>query len=59
MTQTLKNELLPVLQQIERDKGIKKEDILHMIEQALVSAYRKHAGQQIPFPRNHKFLIVE
>jgi transcription termination/antitermination protein NusA len=47
MTQLLKNELLPVLQQIERDKGIKKEDILHMIEQALVSAYRKHAGQMV------------
>ncbi|HRY28699.1 MAG TPA: transcription termination factor NusA [Elusimicrobiota bacterium] len=47
MTQILKNELMPVLEQIERDKGIKKEDILHMIEQALVSAYRKHVGQQV------------
>jgi len=47
MTQPLKSELLPVLEQIERDKGLKKEDILHMIEQALVSAYRKHAGQQV------------
>jgi N utilization substance protein A len=42
-----KNELLPVLEQIERDKGIPKQEILHMIEQALVSAYRKHAGQQV------------
>ncbi|MBI4397432.1 MAG: transcription termination/antitermination protein NusA [Elusimicrobia bacterium] len=46
MEQT-KSELIPVLEQIERDKGIKKEDILHMIEQALVSAYRKHAGQMV------------
>ncbi len=45
--QAIKNELLPVLEQIERDKGIPKQDILHMIEQALVSAYRKHAGQQV------------
>ena len=30
-----KSELLPVLEQIERDKGIKKDDILKMIEQAL------------------------
>lgn len=47
MAQQIKNELLPVLEQIERDKGLKKEDILHMIEQALVSAYRKHAGQMV------------
>jgi len=47
MAQINKGELLPIMEQIERDKGIKKEDILHMIEQALVSAYRKHAGQQV------------
>ncbi len=47
MGQINKSELLPIIEQIERDKGIKKEDILHMIEQALVSAYRKHAGQQV------------
>src|SRR5438552_8639420 len=40
-----KNELMPVLEQIERDKGIKKDDILHMIEQAVVSAYKKHSGK--------------
>lgn len=38
-------ELLPVLEQIERDKGIKKEEILKMIESALVSAFRKHSGR--------------
>lgn len=47
MAQINKSELLPIMEQIERDKGIKKEDILHMIEQALVSAYRKHAGMQV------------
>jgi len=42
-----KGELIPVLEQIERDKGIKKEDILKMIEQALVSAYKKHSGRMV------------
>lgn len=42
-----KGELLPVLEQIERDKGIKKDDILRMIEQALISAYRKHSGKLV------------
>lgn len=34
-----------MLDQLEREKGIKKEEILQMIEQAMVSAYRKHAGE--------------
>jgi transcription termination/antitermination protein NusA len=34
-----------VLDQFEREKGIKKDEILKMIEQAMVSAYRKHAGE--------------
>lgn len=42
-----KTELLVVLEQIEKDKGIKKEDILHVIENALVSAYKKHAGKNV------------
>ena len=42
-----KSELLPVLEQIERDKGIKKDEILKMIEQALVSAYKKHSGKMV------------
>ena len=42
---TQKNSLIPVLDQIERDKGVKKEDILKMIESSLVSAYRKHYGK--------------
>ncbi|MFH1378667.1 MAG: transcription termination factor NusA [bacterium] len=40
-----KGELMPVLEQIERDKGIKKEEILAMIENAVVSAYKKHSGK--------------
>ena len=39
--------LLNVLDQIEREKGIKKDDILRMIEQAMVSAYRKHTGEPV------------
>jgi N utilization substance protein A len=42
-----KSELISALEQIEKDQGIPKEEILHMVEQALVSAYRKHAGQQV------------
>jgi N utilization substance protein A len=42
-----KSELVPVLEQIERDKGIKKDDILRMIEQAVVSAYKKHSGKMV------------
>src|SRR5258708_30828562 len=38
---------MPVLEQIERDKGIKKDDILRMIEQAVVSAYKKHSGKMV------------
>jgi N utilization substance protein A len=42
-----KSELIPVLEQIERDKGIKKDEILKMIEQAIVSAYKKHSGKMV------------
>lgn len=44
-----KTELLPILEQIEREKGIKKEGILKLIESALVSAYRKHVGKNVKF----------
>ena len=43
----MKGELLPVLEQIEKEKSIKKEEILHVIEGALASAYRKHAGKNV------------
>lgn len=42
-----KSGLAHVLDQMEREKGIKKEEIIRMIEQALVSAYRKHAGETV------------
>jgi len=44
-----KKELLPILEQIEREKGLKKEGILKVIESALISAYRKHAGKNARF----------
>lgn len=42
-----KSELLLALEQIEKDKGIKKEEILQVIENALVSAYKKHVGKSV------------
>lgn len=42
-----KNDLLSALEQIERDKGIKRDEILHMVEQAIVSAYKKHSGKMV------------
>jgi N utilization substance protein A len=42
-----KSELMLVLEQIEKDKGIKREDILRVIENALVSAYKKHVGKNV------------
>jgi len=42
-----KSELLVILEQIEKDKKIKKEDILIVIENALISAYKKHVGKNV------------
>jgi N utilization substance protein A len=42
-----KSELLIALEQIEKDKKIKTEDILAVIENALVSAYKKHVGKNV------------
>ncbi|MDR0820530.1 MAG: transcription termination factor NusA [Endomicrobium sp.] len=42
-----KGELLIALEQIEKDKKIKREDILAVIENALVSAYKKHVGKNV------------
>ncbi|MFH1541118.1 MAG: transcription termination factor NusA [Elusimicrobiota bacterium] len=39
-------EFLPILEQIEREKGIKKADLLKTIEIALMSAFRKHEGNK-------------
>ncbi|MDR1400854.1 MAG: transcription termination factor NusA [Endomicrobium sp.] len=40
-----KGEILIALEQIEKDKKLKREDILTTIESALVSAYKKHVGK--------------
>ncbi|MCL2389640.1 MAG: transcription termination factor NusA [Elusimicrobia bacterium] len=42
-----KSELLIALEQIEKDKKIPKEEILSVIENALVSAYKKHVGKNV------------
>ncbi|MDR2425963.1 MAG: transcription termination factor NusA [Endomicrobium sp.] len=42
-----KGELLMALEQIEKDKKIRKEDILSVIENALISAYKKHVGRNV------------
>ncbi|MDR1417579.1 MAG: transcription termination factor NusA [Endomicrobium sp.] len=47
-----KPELLMALEQIEKDKKIKKEEILNVIENALVSAYRKHVGKNVNVEAN-------
>jgi N utilization substance protein A len=40
-----KSELIIVLEQIEREKGIPKNEILQMIESAVVSSLRKYVGK--------------
>ncbi len=40
----LEGELVGVFEQIEREKGIPKQELLVMIESALSSAFRKHSG---------------
>ncbi|MDR2676780.1 MAG: transcription termination factor NusA [Endomicrobium sp.] len=42
-----KSELLMALDQIEKDKNIKRKDILNVIENALISAYKKHVGKNV------------
>ncbi|MBN1622595.1 MAG: transcription termination/antitermination protein NusA [Endomicrobiales bacterium] len=42
-----KNEIVIALEQIEKDKGIQKDEILRVIENALVSAYKKHVGKNV------------
>lgn len=43
---TTKSELILALEQIEREKGIKVDEILKMIEGAVVSSLRKHVGEE-------------
>ncbi|MCB4792390.1 MAG: transcription termination factor NusA [Elusimicrobia bacterium] len=42
-----KSEMILALEQIEKDKGIPKGDIIKVIENALVSAYKKHVGKDV------------
>ncbi|MBI5622613.1 MAG: transcription termination/antitermination protein NusA [Elusimicrobia bacterium] len=42
---TGKSELILALEQIEREKGIRKDEILKMIEGAMISSLRKHVGK--------------
>ncbi|MFA6092839.1 MAG: transcription termination factor NusA [Elusimicrobiota bacterium] len=42
---TQKSELILALEQIEREKGVRKEDVLAMIEGAIASALKKHLGR--------------
>jgi N utilization substance protein A len=43
----MSSELLTALETIQKEKKIPKEDILHVIENALVSAYKKHVGKNV------------
>ncbi|MBN2407160.1 MAG: transcription termination/antitermination protein NusA [Elusimicrobia bacterium] len=42
----LKSNLKPVLEQIEKEKGISKEEVALMVENALKSAFKKHAVEK-------------
>ncbi|MDR1928476.1 MAG: transcription termination factor NusA [Endomicrobium sp.] len=41
------DEFSMILTQIEKDKNIKKQDILTVIKNALISAYKKHVGKNV------------
>ncbi|GAB1401212.1 transcription termination factor NusA [Elusimicrobiota bacterium] len=43
----MSSELLTALETIQKEKKIPKEEILHVIENALVSAYKKHVGKNV------------
>ncbi|NIM03716.1 transcription termination/antitermination protein NusA [bacterium] len=45
----MEGELIGVFEQIEREKGIPKKELLEMIESALTSAFRKHSGKKQKF----------
>jgi len=42
-----KSELITIMEQMERDKGIKKEEILSLVQNAIVSAYKRQQGRDI------------
>ena len=41
------SELIKALETIQKEKNISKEEIIHAIENALVSAYKKHVGKNV------------
>lgn len=43
----MSSELMNALETIQKEKKISKEEILHVIENALVSAYKKHVGKAV------------
>jgi len=43
------SEIIHVLEQIEREKGIPRKTVLEMIETALTNAFRKHLGKKQDF----------
>ena len=43
----MSSELINALETIQKEKKIPKEEILHVIENALVSAYKKHVGKAV------------
>ena len=43
----MSSELINALETIQKEKKISKEEILHVIENALVSAYKKHVGKSV------------
>ena len=43
----MSSELINALETIQKEKNISKEEIIHAIENALVSAYKKHVGKNV------------
>ena len=43
----MSSELIKALETIQKEKNISKEEIIHAIENALVSAYKKHVGKNV------------
>ncbi|MDD5259620.1 MAG: NusA N-terminal domain-containing protein, partial [bacterium] len=55
------SELLDTLEQIEREKNIKKEDLIQMVEAALLAALRKHlhSSQNLAVTINRETGVIE
>jgi N utilization substance protein A len=57
----MSSELLDTLEQIEREKNIKKEDLIQMVEAALLAALRKHlhSSQNLAVTINRETGVIE